>query len=219
MEKKSNTGALPRFIALVGQPKSGKSLVQELLAANYGSKSIDSGLPLREIAMQQYGLTRDQVFTQEGKLEFVKIGNRRWQVRELLGELGNRFEEMHGDWATPWMITRRIANTELGPFCDASCRKTQGSFYKSLAGGGVVIGLNRPDVQDSPYGFDQVRTELVDIWIDNDALARGFGHSEARRDLSNKLDNVITELTGYRKPRFSEISPPLSEYAQRGIAV
>jgi hypothetical protein len=183
----------PRIIALVGQPKSGKSLVQQILADMIGAKPIDSGLPLRQIAMDQYGLTRDQVFTQEGKLEFVEVLGRKWQVRELLGELGNRFEEMHGDAATPWMITRSIADGDPGPYCDASCRKSQGAFYKKL--GGVVIGLRRPDVPNSPYAFDQIREEYVDIWINNDGLSRGLSHAEAYKDLVEKVSAAIKTVT------------------------
>ena len=178
---------LPRFIALVGQPKTGKSLVQSILSQNYGVRAIDSGLPLRQIAMQQYGLTADQVFTQEGKLEFVEILGRKWQVRELLGELGNRFEEMHGGWATPWMNTRAISASDPGPFCDAACRKDQGAYYKSL--GGVVIGIKRPDVPDSPYAFDQVRGEFVDYWILNNSTIEHLTH---------EVDKAISLLARYR---------------------
>lgn len=186
---------LPRFIALCGQPKTGKSTVQTMLAERYGVRQIDSGLPLRQIAMDQYGLTRDQVFTQEGKLEYVEILGKRWQVRELLGEIGNRLEEMHGDWATPWMNTRSIPASDDGPFCDASCRKSQGLFYKQM--GGAVIGIRRPDVPKSIYAFDQVREEIPDVWIENDALARGLGVAEAMLDLETKVEAALDVIAGF----------------------
>jgi hypothetical protein len=185
--------ALPRFIALCGQPKSGKSLVQEVLAKKCGARPIDSGLPLREIGMKYFGLTRHQVFTQEGKLEFVEILGRKWQVREFLGELGNRLESMHGNWVLPFMVTRTLPASN-GPFCDASCRRNQGDFYKSL-GSAVIIGIRRRDVPDSPYEFDTFKTECVDHWIENDALANGLSHAEALADLEAKVDAVIERIS------------------------
>jgi hypothetical protein len=194
MVPKPNAAKLPRFIALVGNPKAGKSLVQDILRDNYGVAAIDSGGPLRQIAMQQYGLTHDQVYTQEGKLEYVEVLGRRWQVRELLGELGNRFEKMHGDWATPWMAVRQIPAADDRTFCDASCRKTQGNFYKSL--GGVVIGIHNPLAGPSPYAFDAVRTDIPDYWIENDALARGMSHVSAKLDLELKVQEAVNWMRG-----------------------
>ena len=196
MNKVPNTPRLPRFIALVGNPQAGKSLVQEILLYNYGARPIDSGLPLRQIAMQHYGLSKHQVFTQEGKLEHIEVLGRRWQVRELLGELGNRFEEMHGDCATPWMAVRSIDNDDAGPFCDASCRKGQGLFYKSL--GGVVIGIRNPMAPESPYAFDKVREEIPDYWIENDALMLGMSHFDARKDLDKKVDVAVAFIASQK---------------------
>lgn len=187
-----NTLTVPRFIALVGNPKAGKSLVAEILVEEFGAVTIDSGGPLRQIAMKQYGLTYDQVYSQEGKLERIEILGRTWQVRELLGELGNRFEEMHGDWATPWMAVRALAANDNGPFVDASCRKTQGNFYKSL--GGVVIGIRNPLAPPSEYAFDKVREDIPDYWIENDALARGMANNSALIDLRFKVNTVIKQI-------------------------
>lgn len=202
----------PKYVALVGHPKTGKSLVAEMLNEKYGCMEIDSGLPLRQIAMQHYGLTPHQVFTQAGKAEFVMIGPRRWQVRELLGELGNRFEEMHGDWATPWMVTRELGD-RIGPFVDGACRKTQGNFYKSL--GGFVIGITRPDVPKSEYKFDQVDESIPDAWINNDAIARGLSLEAARLDLRSKLEAVMSRFDWKPSLKFDSVSVPISELAQR----
>jgi hypothetical protein len=101
VEKKSNTPSLPRFIALCGHPKSGKSLVQEFLTTNFNVQAVDDGGPLRKISIDYLGLTWDQVHTQEGKAEYIEVLGERWQVREILGELGNRLEAMffdHGDF-------------------------------------------------------------------------------------------------------------------------
>lgn len=178
---------LPRFIALVGNPKAGKDAVKQILMDNYEVRPIDSGLPLRKIAMEHYGLTERQVFTQEGKAEYVNILGGEWQVRELLGELGNRFEEMHGSWTTPWMVTRTIPSTDPGPFCDSSCRKDQGAFYKTL--GGVVIGIRRPGCGVSPFQFDHVHEEHVDEWLDNNGTLE---------ELPGKIDRLMSLLSRYR---------------------
>jgi len=185
---------LPRFIALVGNPLAGKDTAAKIMIDKFGVRPIDSGRPLREIAMAHYGLTRDQVYTQAGKREYVQILGKRWQVRELLGEIGNRFEEMHGDWATPWMEVRKIPADDPGPFCDPSCRKGQGLFYKDM--GGVVIGLRRPDGGESGYGFDQVRSEIVDVWIENDGLARGLAPNAAMADLESKVEATLRGIAG-----------------------
>jgi hypothetical protein len=190
MTKKPNAPALPRFIALVGNPKAGKSLVQEMLVQNFGVEPIDSGKPLREIAKQWLGLTHDQVYTQEGKAEYVEILGRRWQVREILGELGNRFEEMFNEHATPYMITRNLG---AGPYVDGSCRKGQGRFYQSL--GGVVIGIRNPLAPPSPYAFDKVDESIPDYWIENNALANGLCMFDARKDLEQKVNALMLQIS------------------------
>lgn len=156
---------LPRYIALCGNPGAGKSTVQEILRRDYGVTPVDDGLPIRKIAVEQMGLTWPQVTTQAGKLEEVEIAGRTWVVRDLLGQIGNRLEDLLGPHGIPFLVERTVAGRE-GKFSFGSVRRDQGRYYKKL--GGVVIGVRSPKAPPSPYEFDRWDANLVDAWIDND---------------------------------------------------
>lgn len=193
---------LPRYIALCGHPKAGKSLVQEFLDEDYGYLPVDDGFAMRDFAMRHLGLTHDQVYTQAGKAEFVELGGKTWQVREILGQLGNRYEEMFGPDAMPMMahqsIERRIREGEESAdrFSFGSVRRQQGGYYKRL--GGLIIGIHNPQALPSPYEFDKFDESLVDVWIENDALARGLSLDAARDDLQHKVWLAIGHLRTLR---------------------
>ena len=155
---------LPKYIALCGLPGAGKSTVQEILRTEHGVYPVDDGWPLRDICVRYLNLSTQQVCSQEGKKEFVNILDRNWQVREILGELGNRFEVMFGEHIIPLMVTNSLVGN--GPYSFGSCRKSQGWFYKKL--GGLVIEVRRPGIQPSPYAFDRFDAEAVDYVIEND---------------------------------------------------
>jgi hypothetical protein len=146
---------LPQFIAICGNPTSGKTEVSKILQRKYGFTELDSGRPLREIGMNYFGLTRDQVYTQAGKLEFVEILGKRMQVREFLGEVGNRFEEMFGAEVSAYMVHQSISPAILKSgrsFVDASCRKSQGYYWQRQ--GAAVIEVTSPTAGPSKYKFD-----------------------------------------------------------------
>lgn len=158
---------LPRYIAICGHPKSGKSEVQSILKQEFNVLPIDDGNVIREFAIRELGLTRDQVYTQAGKTEIVDILGKKWQVRDILGTFGNHLEAMFGPHFMPWSgvkQTRKHSDTHCFSF--ASCRRDQGAYYKSI--GGVVIGVTRPGVGPSPFEFDRFDETLVDFWINND---------------------------------------------------
>lgn len=191
MIQKPNRFALPRYVALCGNPKAGKSLVMEIMAVNYGTQAVDDGRPLREIAKQYLGLTHDQVYTQEGKASHVEILGKHWQVREILGELGNLFEFLFGEHILPFMVTQTLEGP--GPFVFGSVRKTQGRFYKQA--GGIIIGIENPLAGPSPYAFDKFDESAVDYWIINDAQARGLDDIEGKLDLAAKIHNVVEAIS------------------------
>lgn len=158
---------LPRYIALCGLPGSGKSTVQELLRANHGVYPVDDGYPLRDICIRYLNLSTHQVCTQEGKKENVFLLDKTWQVREILGEMGNRFEAMFGEHVIPFMVTNTLVGN--GPYSFGSVRKSQGWFYKDQ--GGIVIEVRRPGIEPSPYAFDQFDPEAVDhVLMNNGTL-------------------------------------------------
>jgi hypothetical protein len=178
---------LPRFIALCGHPKAGKSLVQEILREHYDVEPVDDGAVLREFAVKQLGLTWDDVRTQEGKLRHTSILDKHWQHRDLLGTLGKQLEDMFGEHIMPYIAARRCAPHTHYSF--GSVRKTQGHFFKQE--GGVVIGVRNPLAQASGYDFDQFDESIIDYWINNDALALGLTGEAAVADLTMKVHHMV----------------------------
>ncbi|QIG69056.1 hypothetical protein EVB77_022 [Rhizobium phage RHph_N1_10] len=177
----------PKLIALCGNPTSGKSTASEVISELYGHTLADDGLPLRKIAMDYLGLTPEQVFTQEGKLEYVTINGRRWQVREILGEIGNAFEEKFGGDIIPIMSHNAQPKEQFSVF--GSVRREQGRYWKEQ--GALVLEIINPLAGPSQYEFDTYNPEYADHQIQNDGLARGLSSEEARRDLTEKLVAVI----------------------------
>jgi hypothetical protein len=173
--------ALPKFIALCGNPNAGKSTVQEILRERHQVYPVDDGFPLRDIAVRYLALSTQQVCTQAGKKEFVELLEKRWQVREILGEMGARFEAMFGEHIIPFMVTNTLVGN--GPYSFGSVRKTQGHFYKKL--GGIVIEVRRPDAGPSPYAFDWYDPAAVDYVIDNDG---------SMKELETAVDRLANSL-------------------------
>lgn len=157
---------LPRYIALCGRPKSGKSKVQEYLNEIFGVQPIDDGKVLREACKILYGLNDNDVYTQEGKHGFVDICGKSFQVRDLLGELGNMMEDTYGEFFMPEAAVREANKYGYPTFSFGSVRKTQGHFYKQQ--GGIVIEVIRPGVPESPYDFDKYDQNIIDHQIHND---------------------------------------------------
>lgn len=182
--------SVPNLIALCGKPTSGKSTAADIISRQYGHKLADDGLPLRQIAMDYLGLTPDQVFTQAGKLEKVVINGLEWEVREILGEIGNAFEGKFGGDIIP--IMAHHANTKEGDIFGAvfgSVRREQGLYWRNQ--GGLVLEIVNPLAPDSKYEFDRFNPEHCHAQIQNDGLARGLTPDEAREDLKQKLQAAI----------------------------
>lgn len=188
---KPNAPTLPLFIALCGNPTAGKTEVQRILQENYAVQPVDDGGPLRAIAMQYLGLTREQCYTQEGKQQFVEINGKSWQVRDILGELGNAFELKFGGDIIPLMVVNNLPKT--GSYSFGSVRRQQGRFYKKQHG--VVIGIRNPLAGPSKFEFDRFDETAVDYWIDNDALARGMDPFDARKNLEAKIHQFVIDYS------------------------
>lgn len=189
----------PRIIALCGNPGAGKSTAQNILHAAYGYQPVDDGLGIRQIAVEQMGLTWDQVTTQAGKREKVMLNDREWVVRDVLGELGNALEEKFGPDIIP-LMAYRANNIELVPtrnppqrYSFGSVRREQGWFHKKH--GGLVIEIRNPQAPVSPYAFDAYNPMAVDGHVDNDGLSRGLSAEDALKDLSAKLTALYRQLT------------------------
>lgn len=182
---------LPPYIAICGNPESGKSLVQMILQKSYGVQPVDDGYALREYAVNNLGLTWDQVSTQEGKREKVKVLGRVWEVREILGEVGKQLEDLFGEHIMPLMAVNRIKEKSARSHSFGSVRKTQGYFFRER--GGIVLGIRNPNAPMSKYAFDWFDPDAVTHWIDNDGLARGLSVDDARSDLEEKINVIASD--------------------------
>lgn len=178
---------IPKIIALCGHPTSGKTTAAEIINEVYGHELADDGRPLRLIAIDYMGLTPEQVFTQEGKLEKVQLNGREYTVREILGEIGNAFEEKFGGDIIPIMSHNARPKGAYSVF--GSVRREQGAYWKKQ--GALVLEIVNPDVGPSPYEFDTYNAAYADHQILNDGLHRGLSKAEARQDLLEKLVAVI----------------------------
>lgn len=154
----------PRFVAICGNPKAGKSLAQEILSKEYNYLPVDDGHVLRDFAVRNLGMTWEQVSSQAGKSESIDILGKEWERRKLLGELGNHLEDMFGDHIMPFIATRNLYPNARYSF--GSVRKNQGAFYKTL--GGVVIEIMNPLAPPTGNDFDKYDVSLVDKTIIND---------------------------------------------------
>ncbi len=177
----------PKIVALCGKPGSGKSTAAELLKEAYGYKIVDDGLPLRKMAMDYLGLTEDQVFTQDGKLEMVSLNGRDFQVREILGEIGNAFEEKFGGDIIPFMSLNQMQDGEH--YVLGSVRREQGHFWADQ--GALVIEIDNPEAEVSKFEFDRYSTAAVQHTVLNDGLTEGMHEDDALLRLMERLSDVI----------------------------
>lgn len=159
----------PRFIAICGNPTAGKSTAQTILHNTLGYVPVDDGRPLRVIAKNWLGLTERQITTQEGKAETVRINGKDWVVRDVLGEIGNAFEEKFGGDIIPLMVMHHygmaVEISKTG-YSFGSVRRQQGHFYRRH--GGMVIEIQRPGAGPSQYEFDRFDPAAVDAVVVND---------------------------------------------------
>lgn len=180
---------LPPFIAFVGHPESGKSTAAEIVKEVYGGTIVDDGLPLRRFAVEELGLSWDDVLTQAGKRRHTSILDKDWEHRKILGEFGKALEDLFGDQIMAFMAAsrHRPGSVSLIP----SCRKNQGAYYRAL--GGMVIQIDNPLAGPSENDFDVWNKNEVDAVIINDALAEGMLPEVARHDLRMKLIAALND--------------------------
>jgi hypothetical protein len=178
---------MSRLIALCGRPGSGKSEVARILAEEFGYQIADDGLPLRKIAMDHLGLLPHQVFTQEGKLETVTLNGREWTCREILGEIGNAFEEKFGGDIIPLMT--HMGQDSRQRYVMGSVRREQGRYWASK--GALVVEVWNNFVEDSPFEFDRYNRAHVHQVIRNDFQKGVTDPVEALKTLRQGIVDVI----------------------------
>ena len=174
-----------RLIALCGAPGAGKTEVQNYLRDTYGVLPVDDGHPLRDFAMRHLGLSKWHVSTQEGKASMVFLpGGKTMTVREALGELGNRVEEVFGPDAIPEMALMQAGEPRAYSF--GSVRRQQGRVYKER--GAIIIEVRRPGCV-IVNEFDRYDPQYVDYVIDNNRTVEV---------LHRRVDYAIEELLSKR---------------------
>lgn len=182
------------LVALCGRPKVGKSTVQRLMTEMFGFTPVDDGRVLRDNAIRMFGLTEWHVTTHEGKDSYVEVCGHPWQVRQILGDLGQLYEDHFGENVLAEIALKDAAALHADParfhlgFTFGSVRKYQGWAYK--AHGGVVIEVaSATRGIDSPYDFDWYDSTVVDatIWNNGD-------EEELRANLA-----ALTDRFGWRR--------------------
>lgn len=154
-----------QIIALCGAPGAGKTEVQKYLADTYGVVPVDDGHPLRDFAMRHLGLSKWHVSTQEGKASTVALpGGQTMTVREALGQLGNKIEELFGPDAIPEMALMKTYEPRAYSF--GGVRRDQGRIYRDR--GAKVVEIRRPGCV-VVNEFDHYNPAYVDAVINNDA--------------------------------------------------
>lgn len=176
---------MKKYVALCGAPGAGKSEVQKYLHEKHGVMPVDDGYPCREIAITHFGLGHDDVYTQAGKNRSTVLpGGRSVVNRVLLGEIGNKLEEIGGPDFIPCAALLRIENVDNWAFSFGSVRRNQGRIYKAY--GGIVIEIERPGffVENE---FDRYDRSCIDLTITN-----GGDLGTLRRDVDRFVADYLT---------------------------
>lgn len=179
----------PPIIAFCGHPKHGKSTVQEFLQKEFGVLALDDGRPLRLEGMERFGLTWEQVSTQEGKMEICHAFGRDMEVREALGLIGKEWEVEHPLKVAHKALDLLRSEGTGEPVSFGSVRRSQGLAYQQA--GGIVIEIFDPRKVVSEYDFDYVDPRYVTTTIMNDGtLTQLFKRSAAI--VRGLLENHVT---------------------------
>lgn len=177
----------PQYIALCGNPTCGKSTTAQALENLFGYKLVDDGAFLRQIAMTHFGATWEDVHTQEGKLRTTIVNGETMTWRDVLGRIGNGFENQFGANVIP-----ELAYNGLDPdgmYVFGSVRREQGAYHRKR--GALIIEIVNPDAGPSPYEFDRYNSEYAHAKLYNDALYRGLTDEEALADLAGRVQVIV----------------------------
>jgi hypothetical protein len=158
---------LPKMIGICGYPKHGKSTAQRFLEL-LGVEARDDAKTLREGAMKEFGLTYEQVTTQEGKAQLCEAFGTTMTVRQALGDYGQVYERAYGpNYWVEQAVEQLRAERVQHPISFGSLRRSQPSVIK--ANGGFVLAINNPDGPKVIHDFDHYDYDYVDNMVFNDS--------------------------------------------------
>lgn len=158
---------LPLMIGICGYPKHGKSTAQRFLEL-LGVEPRDDAAELREGAMNEFGLTYEQVTTQEGKASMCFAFGQYMTVRQALGDYGQVYERKYGpNYWVQRAVEKVRAERVQKPVSFGSLRRSQPSVIK--ANGGFVLAINNPDGPKVVHDFDHYDYDYVDNMVFNDS--------------------------------------------------
>jgi hypothetical protein len=187
----------PKIIGLVGFPTHGKSTAQRFLEL-LGVEARDDGDILRTAVAEKFGLTWEDVSTQEGKLKVVAgMDGQPTTIRKLLGDYGKVLEATRGEniiaeLAVEALLADRARAGSTQPASFGSVRKSQPQTYR--AHGGIIIEILDPRKPVAPlYDFDEFDRDDVDVTVVNDG------------DESDLAWNVFLATASYLKPTIEQL--------------
>lgn len=188
--------ATPKIIGICGFPTHGKSTAQGFLTT-LGVEARDDGDILRRKVAKEFGLTWDDVTTQEGKLKVVPgIDGEPTTVRKLLGDYGKVLERSHGqnyiaEQAIEALRQDRAQTNSTQAASFGSIRMNQPAAYK--AAGGYVIEVLDPRKPTSPlHDFDEFDRDYVDFQVINDGTVEDLNFA------------VFMAVKDYLQPSFAQ---------------
>ena len=171
-----------RIIALCGYPNSGKTTVQHMLH-DHGYQSIDDAAPLRRAAEALYGLPIGITDTQEGKASRVKIGNKEYCVRDLIGSMGEAGVRLHGPSFKIDRIIPYLNPTQY--YTMGSCRGEEAKYWKHH--GANIIEIQRPNIPIPLHARDRYNPDYIDYTIHNNTDL-----STLRQQVANIVQHIRT---------------------------
>lgn len=177
------------LVAITGKAGAGKDTAAEALIRGLGFSPTAFAEPLKESCMFKFGLSHDDVFTQEGKKRFVPEWNK--TVGEILQKEGTEATKSFWGpdfWVRRWDMTRKSFIEAGQPdLVITDCRFDEEAEF-IIALGGIVIRITRADApalegRDPNHASERgIKESLIYASLENDGSIA---------ELRSKLINVV----------------------------